>query len=76
MSDPAKYRKAGELEEKKLTDPLLIAEERLKSKFAQTDADLDIIRARVEAVCEDAVKFAEESPIPNPAELYDHVYAP
>lgn len=76
MSDPAKYRKAGELEEKKLTDPLLIAEERLKHKFAQTDADLDLIRARVEAVCEDAVKFAEESPIPNPAELYDHVYAP
>jgi len=75
MSDPAKYRKEGELEAKKLSDPLLITAHRLKEQ-GKTDADLEVIHARVEGVCEDAVRFAEESPIPDPAHLYDFVYAP
>ncbi len=76
MSDPAKYRKDGELEQKKLTDPLLITEQRLKEAFGVSDAELDSLRAGVDAEAEDAVQFAEESPIPDPSRLYDYIYAP
>jgi pyruvate dehydrogenase E1 component alpha subunit len=76
MSDPAKYRKEGELEAKKQTDPLLITEKRLREDFAATDPELEAIRQKVEAEAEDAVRFAEESPIPNPADLYNYTYAP
>jgi pyruvate dehydrogenase E1 component alpha subunit len=75
MSDPAKYRPAGELEEKKKSDPLAITLARLQ-ELGATQAELDAVAARVEAAAEDAVKFAEESPIPDPAELYDYTYAP
>jgi len=75
MSDPAKYRKAGELEEKKKTDPLAITERRL-AEVGVEPAALDAARQRVEAEAEDAYRFAEESPWPDPATLYDYVYAP
>ncbi len=76
MSDPAKYRKAGELEEKKKSDPVAITEARLKNDFGVTDADLEAIRADCDAEAEDAAKFAEDSPWPDPAHLYDYTYAP
>jgi len=76
MSDPAKYRPAGELEEKKKSDPLLIAEERLTQIHGVPQARLDAVVAEVEAEVSDAVAFAEQSPEPDPADLYRYVYAP
>ncbi|MBL8619628.1 MAG: pyruvate dehydrogenase (acetyl-transferring) E1 component subunit alpha [Deltaproteobacteria bacterium] len=77
MSDPAKYRPAGELEQRKQeSDPLKITERRLREDFGVTDADLDALTASVEAECEDAVAFAEQSPVPDPADLYRYTYAP
>lgn len=76
MSDPAKYRPEGELEKKKEQDPLKITEMRLREDFGATDADIEAVIARVEAAAEDAVRFAEESPVPDPANLYNFTYAP
>jgi pyruvate dehydrogenase E1 component alpha subunit len=76
MSDPAKYRPAGELEEKKKSDPLAITEHRLVNDFGVAAAELDALRASVDAEAEDAAKFADESPWPDPAHLYDYTYAP
>ncbi|MFZ5475846.1 MAG: pyruvate dehydrogenase (acetyl-transferring) E1 component subunit alpha [Myxococcota bacterium] len=76
MSDPAKYRKPGELEEKKKSDPLSITEHRLLNHFGVPMEKLDEVRAKVEAEAEDAVKFAEESPWPDPKDLYEYTYAP
>ncbi len=76
MSDPAKYRPAGELEEKKKSDPLVITARRLTEDFGVAQADLDALHARVDAEAEDAAAFAESSPIPDPASLYDFTYAP
>jgi pyruvate dehydrogenase E1 component alpha subunit len=77
MSDPAKYRPAGELEQRKQeSDPLKITERRLREDFGVTDADLEALTASVEAECEDAVAFAEQSPVPDPADLYRYTYAP
>lgn len=75
MSDPAKYRKTGELEEKKKSDPVHLAEVRLR-ELGATDADFEAARAHAEAVAQDAYQFAETSPIPDPAHLYDYTYAP
>ncbi len=76
MSDPAKYRPAGELEEKKKSDPLVITARRLLEDFKIPQAELDAIHARVEAEAEDAANFAETSPVPDTANLYDYTYAP
>jgi len=75
MSDPAKYRPAGELEEKKNSDPIVITEQRLRA-LGLGDADFEAVRERVELQAKDAYDYADASPIPDPATLYDYTYAP
>jgi pyruvate dehydrogenase E1 component alpha subunit len=75
MSDPAKYRAQGELEEKKKLDGIKLAEDRLKAEFGLTDAELAAIVEEVKAQCQEAYDFADQSPIPDPAHLYDYTYA-
>jgi len=75
MSDPPNYRPEGERDEKKKSDPLLICEAKLK-KLNVPDADVEKVKADVEAIVDDAVQFADSSPEPDPATLYDYVYAP
>jgi len=76
MSDPAKYRPEGELAEKRESDPLKITKRRLMVDLGVEEARLDAIHARVEDAAQDAYRFAESSPEPDPARLYDYVYAP
>jgi pyruvate dehydrogenase E1 component alpha subunit len=72
MSDPGKYRSAQELEEHKKKDPLVHAREKL---VAQMDtASLEALEAEVEREVQDAVKFAEESPEPDPSILETTTY--
>jgi pyruvate dehydrogenase E1 component alpha subunit len=75
MSDPAKYRKKGELEEKKESDCIKSAGDLLMADYGVKQDDLDAIKASVEEEAQDAYKFAEESPIPDPAKLYDYTYS-
>ena len=76
MSDPAKYRAKGELEEKKKSDPLIITADRLRNDFGVEDAELESIREAVYAEAKAAYDFAESSPEADPSALYDFVYAP
>ena len=77
MSDPAKYRPKGELEEvKEMRDPLKIAAHKLTTQHGVAQEAIDAIRAEIEIICKEAVQFAEDSPLPDPATLYDYVYAP
>ena len=75
MSDPAKYRPAGELEEKKKSDPIALTEHRLRG-LGVGDAEFEAVRDRVELAAKDAYEFADASPLPDPAALYDYTYAP
>lgn len=75
MSDPAKYRKEGELEEKKKSDPVLLAESALLELGVSAQALADI-RTAADAEADDAAAFADASPLPDPARLYDYTYAP
>ena len=75
MSDPAKYRTKEELEDYKKQDPIEQVRQSLLSKGFATEADLEAIDAQIKAVVEASVKFAEESPYPDPEEAYKDVYA-
>jgi len=76
MSDPAKYRPKGELEEKKKSDPILITESRLVEDFGYTDEQIQSIKDDVNVAAQETWDFAESSPEPNPDDLYKYVYAP
>jgi pyruvate dehydrogenase E1 component alpha subunit len=73
MSDPAKYRKPGELEEKKQHGPLRTARAQLLEAGVTQD-DLDAIDAEELARAKAAYEFAEASPEPDPAKLYSYTY--
>ncbi|MET4080981.1 pyruvate dehydrogenase E1 component alpha subunit [Pedobacter sp. UYP30] len=74
MSDPAKYRTKEELEDYKAKDPIELARETiLKQKYAD-EKWIEEVEARVKETVAHAVKFAEDSPWPEPEELYTDVY--
>jgi pyruvate dehydrogenase E1 component alpha subunit len=74
MSDPAKYRPPGELEEMKQKDPLDTTKQRLL-KLGFSEADLQSLEDKILAEIEDAVRFAESSPELSYAEMQRLVYA-
>lgn len=76
MSDPAKYRTREEVNEvREHHDPIEhIRAEVLKRKFASED-ELKAIDKDIRQVVNEAAQFAQESPEPDPAELYTNVLA-
>jgi pyruvate dehydrogenase E1 component alpha subunit len=77
MSDPLHgvYRTKEEVEEQRKRDPISQLALKLKEEGALDDAALDALDAEVRAATDEAVRFAEESPDPDPAELTTHVLA-
>jgi pyruvate dehydrogenase E1 component alpha subunit len=75
MSDPAKYRTAEELESYKKQDPLLILRSRMEESGRLTAEQFATIDAEVKTICDEAVRFAEESPEPDPSSLYEDILA-
>jgi len=73
MSDPAKYRTAQELEERKKRDPLHRAREQLLNDGYAKER-IEALEKEVEAEIQDAVKFAEESPEPDASLLEKTTY--
>lgn len=74
MSDPANYRTKEEVEEYKALDPIEHTLNILKKNKWITDKDIEAAEKAVKQQVEDSVKFAEESPYPDPSELYHDVY--
>jgi pyruvate dehydrogenase E1 component alpha subunit len=74
MSDPATYRTKEEVAHYKTLDPLETTKATiLKEKFA-TEAELDALEERIIATVNQSVEFAENSPYPDPSELFTDVY--
>lgn len=74
MSDPQKYRTKEEVEEYKRRDPIeQVRKTILEKKFA-TEQELEAIEERVQKQVEESVKFAEESPFPDPSEALTDIY--
>jgi len=63
MSDPGQYRTKDEVEEWKKRDPVSLARRRLAEEASVDEIALKAIEAKVKAEIDDAVKFAEDSPL-------------
>ncbi len=74
MSDPANYRSKEEVEKFKAEDPIQQVLNVMKDNKWITDAKIEEIEHKIKEVIDDAVKFADESPYPDPSELYKDVY--
>ena len=75
MSDPGNYRTRAEIEKYQERDPISSFVNKLKEAEMVADSDLAEIEAQIKQQIEEAVRFADESPLPDPSELYSNVYA-
>jgi len=74
--DPETYRSREEVREwREKRDPIKLFGEKLKREGILTDEEATTIRAETEKLIEDAVRFAEESPLPSLDLLYADLYA-
>ncbi len=74
MSDPAKYRSREEVEKYKNQDPIeKVQETILKNKWL-TEEQIEEIEEKVAGIVDESVEFAENSPYPDPSEIYNDVY--
>ena len=74
MSDPAKYRSKEEVQAEQAKDPILRLRNWLVAEGIRTDDELDAIDKQAKADSKAAIKFAEDSPYPDPSELTTDVY--
>ena len=75
MSDPGNYRTRAEIEKYQERDPIKLFSASLLEEKIIDDKALEEIDRKVREEVEDSLKFAEESPLPDPEELYTDVYA-
>jgi pyruvate dehydrogenase E1 component alpha subunit len=75
MSDPGNYRTRAEIERYQERDPLKLFSASLKEEGILSEAEMKQVDDEVRAEVEQAVRFAEESPLPEPEELFTNVYA-
>ena len=75
MSDPGNYRTRAEIEKYQERDPIKLFAASLIEEQITDEATLEKLDKEVRDEVEDAVRFAEESPLPPPEDLYTDVYA-
>ena len=73
VGDPQRYRTKEEVEEAKARDPITRWRRTVLTNGLATEAELQKIGDEVEAEVEEAVRFAEISPAPDPRELCNDV---
>jgi len=73
--DPARYRPKEEVEEWLAKDPIKRFKEKLMHARILNEAEIQHIEREVSVEIEEAVKFAIESPFPEPEEAVEDVYA-
>jgi pyruvate dehydrogenase E1 component alpha subunit len=75
MSDPGNYRTRAEIEKYQERDPIKLFSASLVEQKIIDEKGLAAIDKEVREEVEDAVRFADESPLPESEELYTDVYA-
>ena len=73
--EPEVYRSRAEVEEWRKNDPLPRFRRRLLDGAVASSGELEGIEAAIKQEIADAVRFAKESPMPDPATATDYVYA-
>ncbi len=74
MADPEEYRTKEEVDEWKKQDPILTFGDRLVAEDVITADEREQMDAEAQQTADDAVAFADASPVPDPSSLYDDVY--
>lgn len=75
MSDPGNYRTREEIAKYQERDPIILFRDSLTEAKVLTDKDFEAIEKEAMEATEAAIKFAEESPLPDLSELMTDVYA-
>ena len=75
MSDPGNYRTRAEIEKYQERDPIKLFSASLLEEKVVDQKTLDEIDRKVREEVEDSLRFADESPLPDPEELYTDIYA-
>ncbi len=75
VGDPEKYRTKEEVQKvSDENDPIVRFEQRVLEEKVMDRKELDEIKDRVVKEVDEAIKFATESPEPDPSELYQDLY--
>ena len=74
FDNPLSYRTKEEEDRWRARDPLKLFREAVLPLGDIALEELDQIDAEAAQLMEDAIKFADESPLPDPLEIYDDVY--
>ena len=76
MADPAHghYRTKEEVEQERKRDPLLLLRQTMLTAGLAADADFKQLEREIGEQVGRATRFADESPFPDPEELYEDVY--
>jgi pyruvate dehydrogenase E1 component alpha subunit len=69
-----KYRTDDEVTEAKKRDPIFMFEDRMIEAGTMSRADVDAVWAELRADIEEAIAFAEESPVPTPDAMMADIY--
>jgi 2-oxoisovalerate dehydrogenase E1 component alpha subunit len=73
--DDRSYRSREEVEQFKQRDPLVIARQHLEKQGLLTPSKIEEFEQRARELVEDAVRFGESAPYPDPEEAAYPVYA-
>lgn len=74
MSDPATYRSKEEVADYKKIDPIETTKVSIIEKGFATEAELDKMEEDIMKEVDESVTFSENSPYPDAADLFRHVY--
>jgi hypothetical protein len=74
MADPEEYRTKEQVEEWRKRDPILQWGDRLEAEGIVTAEDREEFDQEAIGRVDEAVAFADDSPMPPPESLYDDVY--
>jgi pyruvate dehydrogenase E1 component alpha subunit len=75
MSDPGNYRTREEIAKYQERDPIILFKDSLKEAGVLSEKDFEDIEKEAVEATDRAVKFADESPLPDASELLTDVYA-
>jgi len=75
MSDPGNYRTRDEILKYQERDPIILFKDSLKEAKVLTEKDFEEIQQEAIEATDRALKFADESPLPDESELLTDVYA-
>ena len=75
MADPSAYRDNTEVDEWRTKDPIEAFKGVALRDGYLSEVDVQEIGERVDATIQDAITFAEDSPLPEPEELYTNIHA-